>query len=71
MLCGKLLAWTECSGNPKIIIMGYYSSYIYILILLFLVDLYWWNDPDFDGFVCPSVSTSSEDPLKDLELLFG
>lgn len=60
--------------------MGYYSSYIYVLILLFLLDLYWWNNPDFGGFVCASIwsavsavvdSTSSEAPPNDLEVLFG
>lgn len=81
MLYGQPLAQTECSGNPNVLIIGYYSSYIYILILLFILDLYWWNNPAFGGFVSASFvciqsvvsavldSTSSEDPPNDLEVL--
>lgn len=83
MFYGQLLAQTECSGNPNILIMGYYSIYIYILILLFVLDLYWWNNPGFGGFVSASCvciqnavsavldSTSSEDPPNDLEVFFA
>lgn len=80
MLYGKLLPQAECSGNPKILIMGYYSSYIYISNPAFHINLYWWNNPDFGGFMCASVqsavsavvdSTSSEDPPNGLEVLFG